>query len=458
MRFLALLGLTVSYVAMALPEARLGTHTERAVLPQILNASVPLAQLQETLSRTLVPELDALWDSRTDMPMPDCQPTEPCAVLTRLDGAHQGHPLVIFPGFTGYRKMYIETAYDLLQAGYGPVYIVDFRGQGEGQGSLPQLSDFVAEQNRDVRTNYAAALRTVAGPRAETLGARLAGLPIGTGHIREFADYVGDVNFAVSTAVAQNPGAKVQLHAHSTGALSLMLALGQNPGDIPWINRVQRVFLETPFLRNYQSDNLLKGWAPVTETFARLAPTFTGHRNPVYADRSIPEFVSKATGHFSPDNRISHSENRLSLSDGIRTWNGYETAGATWGWVRASVRAHYDAINPNARVTELNQRLRRIGLNFSQNGISLVAVTTDVDAFAHSPSTVAVMTELAQYGVEAHRCNYADAKHGLHQESDSYRNPFMRLWSDQKDLIVRRNYARRGEAPLACAPLINRVN
>jgi len=276
---------------------------------------------------------------------------------------------------------------------------------------------------------------------------------VGVGHIDDHRDYIPDVNFIMGLAAHENPGKKIVVHAHSSGGLALMLALGQPADDAPWIAHTSRVFLETALLRNLQTDRTLPGLAPFTEVLGNVAPLFAGARRPVYADRALPEFLRKATGQYdAANNTISHSPNRIRMSDGIRVWSGFETVGATWGWARATINAHYDTINPTWRVKEFNKRLPRMKSNLAAHDVALVAVTTEIDAFAVSDATTAILRRLASAGVESYECRYSESRHGVHQEIDLYRDPFMALWADQMRDQVRPSY---GNGVLPCQQILD---
>jgi len=436
--------------ALALPEARLDTHSPEQVMAVLGDPALSDEEVRARLSRTGVPELDRLWDERQDVQALGRECEGACGVVSRFEGHQRQHPLVILTGFTGYRKMYLEAIYDLITAGYGPIYALDFRGQGEAIGDSPAIRRFVARQGRKARRAFQAGLNQVpaAGPARD----RLLALPVGVGHIESHNDYIPDVNFIMGLAAFENPGKKIVVHAHSSGGLALMLALGQRAADAPWIAQTSRVFLETALLRNKQTDQVIPGFAPLTEVLGIVAPLITGARKAVYADRALPEFLRKALGAYDPaNNTISHSPNRIRMSDGIRVWSGYETVGATWGWARATINAHYDSINPDWKVKEFNKSLGNMQKNLASNNVGIVAVTTDVDAFAVSDATTEILRRLAGAGVEAHECRYSDSRHGLHQEIDLYRDPFMALWADQIEGLVRPSY---GNGVLPCQQIL----
>lgn len=447
--------LLIISTAWALPETQLSDlHSPARVMGLLQDTSVSSEAVKAVLSTSGVPALDALWNSREDIQtFRECDGD--CGVISRFSGRTSDSPLVILTGFTGYRKMYLETIYDLLAAGYGPIYALDFRGQGEALGSTPALDRFVARQNRKAKRAFRAKLSTLSasGPAR----ARILELPVGTGHIDDFTDYVQDVNFVMGLAAYENPGEKIVLHGHSSGGLALMLALGQKLEDAPWIAQTSRVFLETPLLRNVQIDEALPGFSPLAEVMGLVLPLFTGARKPVYPDRALPEFVDKALGNYHFDkNVISHSATRIRMTDGMRVWNGYETVGATWGWARAVINAHYDSINPSWRVKTFNKRFARMQSNLRDNGIALVAVTLNGDAFVNTPVVASILRRFAHAGVETYDCRFSDSRHGLYVEADRWRDPFMALWADQRVNLVRPSYGQ-GLLPCTSVPMAPKI-
>lgn len=469
MRFITALIMLLSQMAQAMPENRLNGHTWDVVKPLLTNPHIPFSQVQGQLSKTGIKELDSLWDNRVDIYHPSC-PSRSCSIVSEFPSEHTNeHPFVIIPGFTGYRKMFIELVYDLIQRGYGPIYVIDLRGQGEAQYFLPTLDDFMRTYQTKVRSNFEMATqelpdtpnKKLTATAVEIVRERMLSMPIGRGDIQDFLLYNQDINFAMNHVVARNPGKKIVLHGHSSGGLALMLSVGQKPvKDAAWINQLSAILLETAMLRNYQSDNYLKeNWLiPIAEILAEILPYFLGPQKNMYPDRSVPEYVGKATGIYSMENKISHSANRVTFSDGLRVWNGFETAGATWGWAKATVNAHYDTINPFWKLKELNKSLGQIESNLRSSGSTVVAVTSDVDLFAVPDATRDVIKRLVRNGVKAYECRFENARHGIHQEADRFRTPYVNLAADLLgEPQVKPMYgAVYGEEPLPCNNFLKR--
>lgn len=427
MKSSAFIGLILlSLNAFAMPEADVGTRTQDKIVPLLKDKSLSINDLKKKLSQTDVKVLDDLWDSRKDYHS-DLQ------VVSRFEGKTDQNPLILLPGFTGYRHMNIEQIHDHIEQGYGPVYILDFRGYGEAiKNSIP-LKDFVAKQDKKTKQNLDVRLSQ---PEIddEHIKSILMELPIGLADEKNLDVHAEDINFIMNIAVKENPSKKFVINAHSTGAMYLMLAMSQNSEKQPWIKTVSRIVLESPFLRGMGTDKFI----PIPYAFPISEVLITGLENvldssaSVYASRSVPEFITKATGGFKPGNSLTHSPNRLSLTDSVRVWNGVETAGASWAWVKGSIDTHFDLLLPNSRFKKLNRRMKTIHKNLKENKISMVAVTPETDQIANPKGTYLFMKKLDSMGsVDLKVCKMATAGHGLNIESDKYRDPFMSIVGDQ---------------------------
>lgn len=420
----------ISLNAFALPEDRLGTRTKDKILPLLQSKSYE--ELRESLAKTDVPELDDLWNSRMDYRSAGCDNKGACQIVSRFEGRSSARPLVLLPGFTGYRRLNVEMAYDLIQAGFGPVYILDFQGYGETIGNSIPLGDFVVKHGKKIKKALDTKL-SEQDLRDQKLQENLRKLPIGIAHIDDIMDHVDDVNFVMEIAAKENTGKKIVINAHSTGSLYLMLALGQKPADAKWMSAVSRITLESPFLRGMGTDKMIPipYSFPVTETLVLALKPILGAKSPVYADRSVPEFVVKATGSFTPGNSISHSPNRMSITDNLRVWSGFETAGADWSWVKSSIDTHFDLLLPNSRFKKLNRKMKGIHKNLVANDIQLISVATDADTIANPAGTYLFLKKLRSLGkAKIFDCRFKTASHGLYVESDKYRDPFMEVITD----------------------------
>ncbi len=447
------LGFFLSSAVLAMPEESLNTRSQDKVIPLIETLSY--SELTKALSKTDVPELDSLWDSREDYRSEGCRTKKSaCQIVSRFEGKSSDRPLVLLPGFTGYRRLNVEMAYDLIQDGFGPVYILDFQGYGETIANSEPLADFVVTHGKKVADALNLRLSEESF-RSNTLQENLKQLPVGIAHINNILEHVSDVNFVMEIATSENPAKKIVINAHSTGSMYLMLSMGQRSDKAKWIRNVSRITLESPFLRGMGTDKMIPVpySFPITETLVLALKPILGPKTPVYATRSIPEFVMKATGTFTPGNSISHSPNRMSLTDNLRTWSGFETAGADWSWVKSSIDTHFDLLLPNARFKKLNQRMSMINKNIAENNIQLISVATDADTIANPKGTYLFLKKLRSLGkAQIFDCRFKTAGHGIYVESDKYREPFMEVITDGKSGVVKAVYGNDEEhEALNCA-------
>lgn len=435
------LGLLLTSVLHAMPEEKLGTRTRDKVVP--LLESLSYSELRTQLGKTDVPELDALWESRMDYRSLGCDNKRSgCQIVSRFEGKTSDRPFVLLPGFTGYRRLNVEQAYDLIEQGYGPVYILDFQGYGETIANSRPMKEFVVVHGKKVAKALSKKFEDAAFRNAR-LQENISELPVGIAHIDNILQHVEDVNFVMEIAATENAGKKITINAHSTGSMYLMLSMGQKIEDAEWIKSVSRITLESPFLRGMGSDKMIPVpySFPFTETLIHALKPIMGAKTPVYATRSVPEFVVKATGSFTPGNSISHSPNRMSLTDNLRTWSGFETVGADWSWLESSINTHFDLLLPNAKLKSLNKRLALINKNIAENDIQLISVATEADTIANPKGTHAFLKKLRELGkAKIFDCSFQTAGHGLYVESDKYREPFMEVIYDGKSGIVKPVY------------------
>lgn len=449
------LGLLLTSVLHAMPEEKLGTRTRDKVIPLLESKSY--SELRKELGKTDVPELDQLWESRLDYRSLGCDNKRTgCQIVSRFEGKSSDRPFVLLPGFTGYRRLNVEQAYDLIQQGYGPVYILDFQGYGETISNSRPVKEFVVIHGKKVEK----ALDEKFGQdafRNVRLQENIKELPVGIAHIDNILQHVEDVNFVMEIATTENPGKKIAINAHSTGSMYLMLSMGQDSSEAQWIKSVSRITLESPFLRGMGSDKLIPVpySFPFTETLIHALKPIMGAKSPVYATRAIPEFVVKATGSFTPGNSISHSPNRMSLTDNLRTWSGFETVGADWSWLESSINTHFDLLMPDAKFKTLNKRMRNINKNVAENDIQLISIATDADTIANPKGTHLFLKKLRELGkAQIFDCSFKTASHGLYVESDRYRDPFMEVIFDGKSGVVKPVYGNdEAHEALNCAAL-----
>ncbi len=448
------LGLLLSSSAFAIPEERLNTRTQDKVIP--LLQSLSYEELRTQLGKTDIPELDSLWDSRVDYRSAGCDTGKACQIVSRFEGKTSERPLVLLPGFTGYRRLNVEMAYDLIQKGFGPVYILDFQGYGETIANSRPLGEFADKYGKKVKKALTDKLSEEAF-RNEQLKENLNQLPIGIAHINDIAEHIDDVNFVMEIAEKENSGKKIIINAHSTGAMYLMLAMGQDSEKAKWMSSVSRITMESPFLRGMGSDKMIPVpySFPVTETLILALKPIFGAKTPVYATRSVPEFVVKATGSFNVGNSISHSPNRMSNTDNLRVWSGFETAGADWSWLKSSIDTHFDLLLPNAKFKKLNKRMKAIQKNIAENNIQLISIATEADTIANPAGTFLFLKKLRSLGkASVYDCRLKNAGHGLYVESDKYRDPFMEIIADGVSGVVKPVYGNdESHEPINCSEL-----
>jgi alpha-beta hydrolase superfamily lysophospholipase len=456
--------------AYALPEASMNTHGDGAIPKQIEAAKGNLVALQEQLAKTGVPQLDALWASRKDfhqITLPDattrvlsglCGPTDVnCRVLSVFHGPSNSRPVVLMPGFTGYRKMYLEQIYDLLNEGFGPIYISDFTGTGDsykpelkvGQSepTIAQFDNLPLNKAQGVGALLDQKIMSVVGHDifADTKQ-MITQLPIGIGYIKDFKTYNKDVDFIMNQAVLENPKAhNIMIHTLSMSGLCLMLALIDQDSNPTWITHVGRIVTESPMIRVKAT-----GLGGISDFIATFGAIGIGPTQVVGAQKAIPEFGDKALGNYNADNLISHSKPRLTLTDGMRVWNGHETTGATLGWVSTELRYQYalnlfdvglDPLIPEP--DPLNNHMEALQDVLAKNHIVYIDVSSMQDPVVDTSATQDFLNHLKGKS-EIHFCTLEDSRHVIDQESDLYRVPYMQLLLDQQKNHVSDTY---GTAP-----------
>ena len=477
-RLLTLLILSCSMIAnvQAMDETRLGTHAGGAIPKLIVASKGDFPTLVAQLKTTGIPELDALWNSRVeivrgvswpknqDMIDASCMADgqNECRMISKFSGDHGDRPVVLMPGFTGYRKMYLEQIHDLLEAGYGPIYISDFAGTGDsfkeelqaGQRE-PTVAEFDAKLPQ-VALNVGYALdkkiKSIVGAAQLPVTKQvITRLPIGIGYIRDFKTYNKDVDLIMNQAVRDNPNSRILVTALSMSGLSLVLAMIDQGTNPTWITHVDRVVLESPMIRVKAT-----GLEAVSASVALTGEKLIGSTEVVGAEKSIPEFVDKALGHYNPANLISHSKYRLTLTDSLRVWNGHETTGATLGWVFTELNHQYSTgafDNGTDRLNDHEDALRNV---LARNHIVLIDVSSEADGVGDTHATKMFLNDIKGQS-EIHLCLFQTSRHVIDQESERYRQPYMTLLLDQLNpakSIVRGIYGTAPQnEPLHCQTL-----
>jgi alpha-beta hydrolase superfamily lysophospholipase len=432
--------------AFALPEASLGTHQTPAILEAIATIS-NIDDLRAELSKTGVPVLDSLWDSRVDMTAGTCDKvTNNCRVISLFRGKTTDKPVVLLPGFTGYRKMYLEQIYDLMEAGYGPIYISDFSGTGdsfkqelapgESQRLAAKYAQHVPGGDLVLKNKVDSVLKgTLAPEKIPAVLEALRNIPVGLGYITNFDLYVSDVNVIMNTVVRDNPGTKVMIVSLSMSGLSLPEAIAAQSDAPTWIKSVGRIVLESPMINVKATGQFLvmKG--------LRAAATATPTETAGQAQQLEP-YVIRALGIYDPSNAISHSPTRLSMTDAVRAWSGHDTFGATFSWAaeEAEHQYTYDSMTLTLNPKTLNRKLPKIVNALKSNGVALTIVCSEADAVVDTMTTKVFSAALAKGGLSNNLCLFKTANHVIDQETDKYRVPYMELLVDQKDAVVKPAY------------------
>jgi alpha-beta hydrolase superfamily lysophospholipase len=454
-------GLTLSVcAASALPEDQLATRNNGMIIQEILK-NPDIYALREQLSKTGVPVLDTLWDARVDLTSGACNATSNnCRVISVFRGAINDKPVVLFEGFTGYRKMYLEQIQDLLDAGYGPVLISDLSGNGDsfkpelkpGEGQRwagDYIAKFITGQNDLKSAVTTQAAKLVSAEQIPTLTSVLKLIPVGVGYIPTFDYYIQDVDLIMNTAVRDNPDHKILMISLSQSGLNVVEALANQNEKPTWISHVDRIVLESPMI-HVQKTSL--GTQIATTLGQNVSPS-----EAIAMTSGIPSFVTHALGTFDPKSAISHSPTRLTMTDAVRLWNGKDTWGVTLGWAAAESARQYEpnaflaGLNPNA----LNGKVGRIAKALDANSVTLVVAVSDGDGIVDTPVTKTFVADLARNGYrKANLCVFKTADHVMDQESDKYRVPYMSMVIDQKDAILKSVYGTTpDQEQLVCNPV-----
>ncbi len=460
-----------SSAAHAMPEEKLNTHNSTIIPNLILQKNGKLDEVKAQLSQVGVPELDDLWNTRRDIVDGVCDDKQNnCRAISVFPGKNSDHPVVMLPGFTAYRKLYLEQIYDLIQSGYGPIYISDFTGTGDsykpelkpGQ-HLPTINEYMASLKPDMEPELHQKIVSIVGEKdADQMRKAIGELPIGRGYIRKFSDYTNDIDLLMNIAVKENPTNKIMLTSLSMSGLNLALALATQGKHPVWISSVDRIVLESPMIRIRATDKVIPKVGMLSDLVTLVGGDLFGSSTIVVKRGAVLQFVDKALGNFNPDNTVSHSPIRISLTDGVRVWNGHETGGGTFGWAYEELTHQYalDPLDILPLVTiSLNQRVPQIAKALKDNNITLITVASEADPLVDTSATKSFVQDLAEAGVtQSSLCLFQTAKHQIDIETDKYREPFMSLLYDQKDHQIKSSYglAPRNEL-LECAPVVKKA-
>lgn len=467
----ALFAAILPFPALAISESLLGTHKGGVIPKLIVSTKGDISAGKAAFSSHGISALDNLWDSREDVVTGACdQKQNDCRVFSIFRGSENKHPIVLLPGFTNFRRMFIEQVYDLMQAGYGPIYAPDFTGTGESYKpelkageATPNIEKFLQENASDELTQKFndAILKGAAAENPALIRDVVLKLPVGIGYIENYNDYEKDIELVMDRAIAENPNTPIVITSLSASGLSVFLALAHQAKKPTWIKHVDRILLESPMVRVTSTDHFFPGFGMLTQILTMIGKGVSGAIKVVDAKASIPEYVGKALGYFNPDNVITHSENRLTLIDSIRVWNGHETAGATFGWAWEELRHQYSR-QPFDTVPfaadPLNFKSAAITKALNENNVKLVVVASEADVIVDTSSTRLFLRDLVRAGTkDLTLCTFQTAKHVIDQESDKYRDPFMQVVYDLKNRVTKPSYGLAPENEvLPCAKVEKR--
>jgi alpha-beta hydrolase superfamily lysophospholipase len=436
----------------------------------ILDNQNNLPRVKNRLSQFDVSELDSLWFNARHIGCRDQSKKSNCRAMTiyKNPNGKNDNPMVILPGFAGYRKNFVEDADDMLRMGYGPIYTIDFQGTGDsykqylepnqnlktvGDARLPgQPWVFMATSRINHTFENMLLKNSPAGMSQDQLsqdqllqiGHVISVQPLLPGDVNVFEDYNADVNAVMALAVSENPDQKISVFAISAGGLSLMSAMSGlavdstddfAPPEKKWVNRVRQIILESPMMR-------IKA-VPGTMSLVGDVVQVAGHaRDYADLDGGLEAFFRKALGHWDPNNQISHSPGRLGLNDNVQVWSGHGSAGATFGWVTEVLRkqvqlrgaldgahlpTHQAAADKPKKMVDLETVLMR-------NQIPIVALISRADPVVDPEATQEFMAQLhtkdGQTNDLLRVCWFETAFHQPDLESDRYRDSFLQVLSD----------------------------
>lgn len=469
--------------AHALSEAQLATRSQGQIIAAMksirsLALNQQVHELKSKFSKSGVAALDALWDHREDwMTAPSISGfargtctvlIAECRTVSVFRGKQSQYPVVLLPGFTAYRKLYIEQIYDLIQAGYGPIVISDFEGTGDSfkpelrlGESLPSVGEFLSQYPDKVSDNFEDRVIQVIGQSSSAqVSSLLKQLPLGIGYVPKFSDYEKDVDVVLNKAVLESSGKPIMVVSLSMSGLNLLRSLATQNRAPTWITHVGRIVLESPMVRllaaNVGVSGIKLAIGGLESEAARAKAIFEGNQEAFSAVTGVPEFVDKATAHFNAQNIITHSANRITMTDSMRVWNGHETVGATNSWIYQALANGY-SVDPwidtdefwiiklkkfgSMREHRLNDLTSDIAQALHRNNIEMVVVGSYADQLVDTRSTEKLLQELtSKNSAPLYFCSFQTAKHVLDQESDRYREPYMAMLIDQQKHLLKARY------------------
>jgi hypothetical protein len=217
-------------------------------------------------------------------------------------------------------------------------------------------------------------------------------------------------------------------------ALSLMLSLADQNQNPTWIKNTDKIILQSPMLRVKSSNLASIGISGILQVFARL---FSESTRLVSYFNISGEFVTKALAGFDEKNGITHSKNRITLTDSLRVWNGAETGGATFKWIFEEMKYQYarGALDIVPNVTEpLNDKTAVIAQTLESNKVDLFFVGSMGDGIVDTDASLMFLKDLKNSAKDLNitTCIFMTARHVIDQESDKYRDSYIDLLVDLK--------------------------
>ena len=205
-------------------------------------------------------------------------------------GFHQGQKgtLVIAPGRTESSMKYIEVAYDMIDQGFSPVFVIDHRGQGFSPRSL-------ADSHK--------------------------------GHITDFKTYVSD--FVLFTALITSHSLthpkNLYLLSHSMGGAIITEYLSLHPSPY------KKVAMISPMhkIKNEKSENEILQETALACAVGRCDDYIPGGGPFKWSERVFE------------NNDVTHSRVRFDFRDHLwRTWPELQLGSPTVRWVREAVQSN----------------------------------------------------------------------------------------------------------------------
>jgi len=287
--------------------------------------------------------------------------------------------IVLAPGRTESSMKYLEAMYDLVKAGYSPIYAIDHRGQG--------FSDRMLENTHK-------------------------------GHVVKFEDYVDDFHYFVEVIAMRDPAMDKE---------RLFLVSNSMGGAIS-VRYFQRVEERNPFLAAFHTGPMFEiefnnGF---TESRARKLAWFlcvtgltlqsrscNGYATPAVDDNPGWEDYDPAKRHIDPNNpnpnNLTHSVVRFEIRDFM--WDVVypmiPLGGPTTRWV-------WQATKTNQQMRSRSE-LRKIS-------IPMVIMTGEWDIRADNPRHAWYCEQLTKMGKTCEYVEVKDAFHELLIETDRYRD------------------------------------